>query len=154
VLLARSSAAARHGREFREDVFQKDEFQGEIFSMTQYRQSAFLRLAGIAAAGTCLAAIATPVLAQSILGNWRTKSGAVARIAPCGAAYCITLRSGKHKGKRIGRLTGKGASYSGTVTDPNNGKVYTGKASVRASSMSLSGCVLGFLCKSETWTRR
>ena len=48
----------------------------------------------------------------------------------------------------------KGASYSGTVTDPNNGKVYTCKASVRASSMSLSGCVLGFLCKSETWTRR
>ena len=122
--------------------------------MTQYRQPAFLRLAGIAAAATCFAAIATPVLAQSILGNWRTKSGALARISSCGAAYCITLRSGKHKGKRIGRLTGKGASYSGTVTDPNNGKVYTGKASVRAGSMSLSGCVLGFLCKSETWTRR
>ncbi|MGE3644759.1 MAG: DUF2147 domain-containing protein [Beijerinckiaceae bacterium] len=93
--------------------------------------------------------------AQAIAGNWRTQSGETARIAKCGAAYCITLRSGKHKGRTIGRMRGSGSSYSGSITDPNNNKTYNGKASVSGSSMSLSGCVLGGLfCRSQTWTKR
>ncbi|MEL6752350.1 MAG: DUF2147 domain-containing protein, partial [Pseudomonadota bacterium] len=54
--------------------------------------------------------------AEPIVGNWRTQSGETAAIAKCGSAFCITLRSGKYSGKRIGRVSGSGAKYSGTIT--------------------------------------
>lgn len=93
--------------------------------------------------------------AQSIAGNWRTQSGETARIAKCGAAYCITLVTGKYKGRRIGRMTGAGASYSGSITDPSNDRSYSGKAQVNGRSMAMSGCVFGGLfCRSQTWTKR
>lgn len=112
---------------------------------------------GSVACGIVFAAVlfSLPAAAQSIAGNWRTKSGEIARIAKCGGAWCITLRTGKHRGKRIGRFTKAGAGYAGTITDPGNNKTYNGKATVTGRSMSLSGCVFGgMFCRSQVWTKR
>ncbi|WP_377287882.1 DUF2147 domain-containing protein [Rhizobium sp. SG2393] len=96
---------------------------------------------------------ASAMAAEPIVGNWKTQSGATAAIAGCGGAYCITLKTGKHAGKQIGKVSGSGASYTGEVTDPDTDKTYSGSANVSGNSLKLKGCVLAVLCKSQTWSR-
>lgn len=102
------------------------------------------------------ALLATPgiaLAAEPIEGNWKTASGATAAIAKCGGSYCITLKTGKHAGKRIGKLDGTGTDYSGSITDPETDKTYSGSGAVNGNSLRMKGCVLAVLCKSQTWTR-
>ena len=94
-------------------------------------------------------------LADPIEGNWKTASGATAAIAGGGGAFSITLKTGKHAGKRIGSFKPSGGDgYAGTITDPESDKTYNGKATLTGGSLKLSGCVLGgLICKSQTWTK-
>jgi uncharacterized protein (DUF2147 family) len=107
----------------------------------------------ILATAMTLATATAGFSAEPIEGNWKTASGETAAIASCGGAYCITLKTGKHAGKRIGNLSGSGESYSGEITDPANDKTYSGSASISGSSLKMKGCVLKVLCKSQTWTK-
>jgi uncharacterized protein (DUF2147 family) len=91
--------------------------------------------------------------AEPIEGNWKTQSGETAAISSCGDSYCVTLKTGKFSGKQIGKMSGTGAKYKGSITDPENDKTYSGSASISGSSMKMKGCVLGVLCKSQTWTK-
>jgi uncharacterized protein (DUF2147 family) len=91
--------------------------------------------------------------AEPIEGNWKTASGATAAIAKCGGSFCITLKSGKFAGKRIGKMEGAGADYSGSITDPETDKTYSGSGAISGNSLRMKGCVLKVLCKSQTWTR-
>ncbi|PHP68323.1 hypothetical protein CSC94_06655 [Zhengella mangrovi] len=111
-----------------------------------------IRLLSLAAATFALTAVAAA--AEPIEGNWKTQSGETASIASCGGAYCITLKTGDYKGKRIGQLSGSGGSYSGTITDPADDKTYSGSAKVTGASMKLKGCALKIFCKTQTWTKR
>lgn len=95
----------------------------------------------------------TAVAAEPIVGNWKTATGATAEIAPCGGAYCVTLKTGKFAGKRIGNLAGTGGNYSGEITDPETDKTYSGSGSVGGNSLKMKGCVLKVLCKTQTWSR-
>lgn len=105
------------------------------------------------ATGMMLATAATGFAAEPIVGNWKTASGETAAINSCGGAYCITLKTGKHAGKRIGNMSGSGDSYTGEITDPANDKTYSGSASISGKALKMQGCVLKVLCKSQTWTR-
>lgn len=98
-------------------------------------------------------ATAPAFAAEPIEGKWKTASGETAQIAPCGGSFCVTLKTGKYAGKRIGKLDGSGASYSGEITDPKDDKTYSGSGSVNGNSLKMKGCVLMVLCKSQTWTR-
>ena len=101
-----------------------------------------------------MAVFATPAFsAEPIDGNWKTASGETAAIASCGDAFCITLKTGAHAGKRIGRLSGSGASYSGEITDPKDDKTYSGSAAVSGTALKLKGCVMKVLCKSQNWSK-
>lgn len=91
--------------------------------------------------------------AEPIVGNWKTQSGETAAISPCGQAYCVTLRTGKFAGKQIGRMNGEGNAYKGEITDPANDKTYSGSASISGAAMTMKGCVMKVLCKSQTWSR-
>ena len=91
--------------------------------------------------------------AEPIVGNWKTASGETAAIASCGGSFCITVKTGKNAGKKIGTLSGAGESYTGEVTDPDNDKTYSGSAAVTGNQLKLKGCVLKVLCKSQTWSR-
>ena len=105
-------------------------------------------------AAALLAAFASPALsAEPIEGNWKTASGETAAIAPCGGAFCITLKTGAHAGKQIGKLSGTGASYTGEITDPKDDKTYSGSAAVSGAMLKLKGCVLKVLCKSQNWSK-
>ncbi|OHV76145.1 DUF2147 domain-containing protein [Ensifer sp. LCM 4579] len=107
----------------------------------------------LVSAALALAAAGPVQAAEPIVGNWKTASGATAEIAPCGGSFCVTLKTGKHAGKRIGNLAGAAGSYSGEITDPENDKTYSGSGSVDGNSLQMKGCVLKVLCKSQTWTR-
>ncbi|AZN98989.1 DUF2147 domain-containing protein [Mesorhizobium sp. M9A.F.Ca.ET.002.03.1.2] len=91
--------------------------------------------------------------ADPIEGNWKTQAGSTAAIAGGGGGFSITLKSGKFAGKRIGSFKVSGDNkYTGTITDPETDKTYSGKASVSGASLKMSGCVLGgLICKSQTW---
>ena len=47
---------------------------------------------------------------EPIVGRWKTLAGDTAVIAPCGGSYCITLKTGKFAGKKIGTLAGSGGT--------------------------------------------
>ena len=101
-----------------------------------------------------VAMVATPALAaEPIVGNWKTKSGETASIAACGGAYCVTLKTGKYAGKQIGKMSGSGNKYTGTITDPSNDKTYSGSGTISGNSISMKGCVAKILCRSEKWNR-
>ncbi|MEM1040562.1 MAG: DUF2147 domain-containing protein [Pseudomonadota bacterium] len=108
-------------------------------------------LIALAVAGTFGISAAS---AQAIQGSWRTASGETAAIAKCGGSYCVTLRSGKYSGKRIGRMKGSGNKYSGTITDPTDDKKYAGTATVSGSSLKMRGCALKIFCKTQTWKKK
>lgn len=113
--------------------------------------SKFTALAALAlfAAGISSASAAAP-----IVGNWRTASGETAKIAACGRAYCTTIVTGEHKGKRIGQMSGSGSNYAGQITDPANGKTYEGTATVSGNALKLTGCALKIFCRTQSWTRK
>ena len=107
------------------------------------------------AAALAVFALATTAshAAEPIVGNWKTESGETAAIGACGSSYCITVKTGQYAGKRIGRLSGSGASYKGTITDPSDGKEYSGSAKVNGGKMRLKGCALAIFCKTQSWNK-
>ncbi len=90
---------------------------------------------------------------EPIVGNWKTVEGDTAAIMPCADSYCVTLKTGKYAGKQIGKMQGKGGSYTGELTDPSEDKTYSGSGTVSGNSVRMKGCVLKVFCKSQTWTR-
>ena len=91
--------------------------------------------------------------AEPLEGNWKTASGETAAISKCGGAFCVTLKTGQHAGKQIGKLTGTGDTYTGEITDPAANKTYSGSGTVSGNSLKMKGCVMKVLCKTQTWTR-
>jgi uncharacterized protein (DUF2147 family) len=128
-------------------------------------------------------AVAGPVVAEDqcpACGVWESPSrGAHIQIAPCASgAICGTLLSAnrpksnpqlldihnKDPAKRgftvIGQVvfsgfTGGPAKWTGgRLYNPGDGQYYSGVISlVDESHLKLKGCALGFLCKSQAWTR-
>ncbi|MDL2402308.1 DUF2147 domain-containing protein [Rhizobium mayense] len=90
---------------------------------------------------------------EPIVGNWKTTEGDTAAIAPCGSSYCVTLKTGKYAGRQIGKMQGKGGTYSGQLTDPEANKTYDGTGTVSGKTVKMQGCVLKVFCKSQTWTK-
>jgi uncharacterized protein (DUF2147 family) len=93
--------------------------------------------------------------AEPIEGTWlRPSTGTLVTFGPCSAGYCGTVQNGEFQGQQIGALAGSGASYSGEITDLAEDKTYRGRANVDGNNMKLEGCVLGVLCRGETWQRQ
>lgn len=112
-----------------------------------------LRKTVLAAAALVAFGISGAWAAEPIEGKWKTQSGETAAISACGSAFCVTLQTGKYSGKQIGKMSGAGMKYKGSITDPATDKTYSGSASISGSSMKMRGCVLGVLCRSQTWTK-
>lgn len=109
----------------------------------------------IVLAAAAAAMMAGPALADGIVGNWRTDSGETAQIAAAGGAFSITLRTGKHNGKRIGQMNPVGnGKYKGTITDPADDKTYSGNATLKGNSLAMQGCVAVVFCKTQNWKRQ
>ncbi|OCJ11812.1 hypothetical protein A6U86_01760 [Rhizobium sp. AC27/96] len=90
---------------------------------------------------------------EPIVGNWKTEAGDTAAITPCADSYCVTLKTGKYAGRQIGKMQGKGGSYTGELTDPSEDKTYSGSGAISGNNLKMTGCVLKIFCKSQTWKR-
>lgn len=106
-------------------------------------------LAAILASGAALAA-------EPIEGTWKRPNGTLIKYAPSGGGkFCGTVLTGEYKGKSIGCMSGKGNDYKGEVNKLDEGKTYSGKATVSGNTLALAGCVFGgMICKSENLTRQ
>ncbi len=104
-------------------------------------------------AATMVLGSASFAIADQIEGNWKTQSGETAKIGKCGGSFCITLKTGKYAGQRIGKMKAAGGKYTGTITDPADNKQYSGSASVSGSSMKMTGCALKIFCKTQKWNK-
>ena len=128
----------------------------------------------IALAASVLASLSLPANAQDATGTWLTASGETrVRIAPCGGNVCGTIVWTKDTGAKdvnnpnaaqksrnlvgVNMISMKPAGdkkWSGTLYNPQDGKTYSGTLTQNdANSLSLSGCVAGIFCRSQTWTR-
>ena len=128
------------------------------------------------------AGLIAPASAASPLGTWYTADkDSQVRIVNCGGAICGTLvwlkepndpATGKPKldkhnadaSKQSQPLLGvaivlgmkpSGPNvWSGNVYNASDGKTYCGSFTMSGDNTAdLKGCVMGFLCKSQTWTR-
>jgi uncharacterized protein (DUF2147 family) len=118
--------------------------------------------------------ISAPALAEEPTGTWLSQSGETrVRIAPCGAALCGTVVWQKTPSKDVnnpdpakqgravvgiqmisGMKPSAAGEYEGQLYNFQDGKTYTGKLKVAGlGSLSLSGCVMGIICRAQTWTR-
>ena len=116
-------------------------------------------------------------------GTWLTEGGkSRVKIVRCGDALCGTIvwlkepndpKTGKAKtdannqdAARRSRAmigieivlgmqpSGTSDKWTGEVYNPEDGKTYSGSLTMTgANELSLAGCVLAVLCKSQTWTR-
>ncbi len=113
----------------------------------------------------------------SVLGYWRTPSGAVVLIAPCGQNLCAeiaALSPGKHPltdtlnpdpelrnqplcGLRIGEgfvEVDPQHARGGRLYDPKSGRTYSGQMTAEGNLLQLRGYLgLPIFGRSETWVR-
>jgi uncharacterized protein (DUF2147 family) len=124
-----------------------------------------------------------PALAADPLGTWYTEGReSQVRITNCGGAICgalvwlkepndpVTHRPKLDKENTNARLakrpligvqivlgmrpTGTPNEWKGKVYNARDGNTYTGFFTMTgADTAVLKGCALGFICKSQTWTR-
>jgi uncharacterized protein (DUF2147 family) len=101
-----------------------------------------------------LAFMAGAALADPIEGDWKTEAGPTAAIGKCGRSFCVAMKTGRHAGKQIGKFKPDGPGrYTGTMTDPNADKTYSGSARIRAGTLDMTGCAFKIFCQTQVWTR-
>jgi uncharacterized protein (DUF2147 family) len=127
--------------------------------------------------------LAAPAFAADAFGTWYTQDKeSQVKIVNCGGALCGTLvwlkqpidpATGRAKTDKnnadaskqsrpllgvpivLGmRPSGVPNQWSGQVYNASDGKTYSGSFTLTSpNTADLKGCVLGILCKSQTWTR-
>ena len=150
--------------------------------MTSLRATPFLRTTAVALCVSAAVLASRTAAAADAFGTWLTgdKEGQV-RIVNCGGALCGNLvwlkepndpatgrpKTDKHNAdasKQSRPLLGVPVvlamkpsgpgQWSGEVYNAEDGKTYSGSFTLTgADTAELKGCVLGILCKSQTWTR-
>jgi uncharacterized protein (DUF2147 family) len=115
--------------------------------------------------------------APSVLGYWRTPTGSIVRVAPCGRRLCVAIaaladRKGpttdihnpdpKLRGRALcGLRIGEGFvqadpqhARGGHLYDPRNGRTYSGQMTAEGTRLHLRGYVgLPIFGRTETWVR-
>ncbi|HEU5443126.1 MAG TPA: DUF2147 domain-containing protein [Steroidobacteraceae bacterium] len=118
-----------------------------------------------------------PAQTPTVLGYWRTPSGAVVRIAPCGRKLCAQiaelslgnhpltdmrnpdprLRSRPLCGLRIGAgflETDPQHASRGRLYDPKSGRTYSGQMAAEGNFLHLRGYLgMPIFGRTETWSR-
>ena len=107
--------------------------------------------------------LATPVLADSATGVWLRDNGkSKVRIAPCGDKLCghVVWVKDPDSPSKVGQRVffnmkeSGDSSWTGNAFNPENGKTYSGKMSVKGNTLTTSGCVFGgLICQSVSWSR-
>ncbi len=125
--------------------------------------------------GSALLLATFPAMAAEPTGDWLVENGAAhIRIENCGGSLWGVTSWEKVPGKdtenpdpaKRNRPTlgipilidmkpaGDGSRWDGQVYNAENGKTYTANITLKdANTLRIQGCVLGFLCGGQDWTR-
>lgn len=117
----------------------------------------------ILAAACAMIGFAGAADAAEPYGVWpRPSTGSQVRFYDCGGKLCakvVAVKEAARKGE-VGKSILHGAvksgenTWKGDLTDAGTGKVYAGTVTLQGTgALSLQGCIGGFLCQSETWTK-
>lgn len=119
-----------------------------------------LLLTSLAAAFIVFAAAAN---AAEPYGTWeRPSTGTHLQFYACGAKLCAKVAAVKDEKRKseVGTVIIKGMTktadnkWEGDLLNLDDGKTYSGVATLEsASALNLKGCVMGILCKGETWKK-
>ena len=126
-------------------------------------------------AAMILVGLSSPALAIDPTGDWLVAEKlAVVRVAPCGPAFCghiawtkgppRTDKNNPDPAKRSRSVIGMetllnmkptGSNrWEGEIYNAEDGKIYSGNISLVSDNvLRIEGCVLGFLCGGQNWTR-
>ena len=95
--------------------------------------------------------------------NWvRPSTGTQLQFYSCGGNLCAKVHSVKDEKRKseVGTVIIKGMSkagdnkWEGDLLNLDDGKTYSGVVTLEsANALNLKGCVMGILCKGETWRR-
>lgn len=117
-----------------------------------------------------LGLLATPALADPVLGTYQTQPGdtgsyAHVELYDCDGSICGVIRkafdaSGAEVASdKIGKrmiwdmaAAGDGAYSGGKIWAPDRDKTYKSKMQLTGKTLKVSGCV-AVICRSQTWTR-
>jgi uncharacterized protein (DUF2147 family) len=95
-------------------------------------------------------------------GLWlRPSTSTQVRFYDCGGKLCGKIVSVKEEArkKEVGTVIMGAAKtgdnkWEGDLLDAETGKVYSGVVTLEGpSALNLKGCIMGLLCKGETWTK-
>jgi uncharacterized protein (DUF2147 family) len=122
-----------------------------------------------------LVLIANPAFAANPKGDWLVEEkDAIIRIDACGTSLCGTVVWTKKPGgldennpdpaKRsrpvmglqllLGMKPASDGRWEGDIYNPENGKTYSSRMWLKSDdTLRVEGCVLGFLCDGQNWTR-
>jgi len=125
-----------------------------------------IMLAGVFALSALSAGSASADMADKALGNWlRTSEGWVVNFYMCGDKLCGKVTSGEGVDKNSGGpVVGVNMLFDlekvdenrwkGKMYDPKGGGTYAGHVKVLDdNTVKMSGCMMGVMCRSETWKR-
>ncbi|MDQ7018869.1 MAG: DUF2147 domain-containing protein [Robiginitomaculum sp.] len=125
-----------------------------------------IMLAGVFALSALSAGSASADMADKALGNWlRTSEGWVVNFYMCGDKLCGKVVSGEGVDKNTGGpVVGVNMLFDlekvdenrwkGKMYDPKGGGTYAGHVKVLDdNTVKMSGCMMGVMCRSETWSR-
>lgn len=102
----------------------------------------------------CLGLFSLPVRAEPMVGYWRSRTGLLASVSPCGSFLCITLRNKEYAGRMIGKMKGSAGTYNGTIIHPGWNWTFNGFARLQGNTAHISGCVVGHIfCRTQVWQR-
>jgi uncharacterized protein (DUF2147 family) len=126
-------------------------------------------------AALAIASLSSPALAADPNGDWLVaEKTAVVRIAPCGDALCGSIawtkdppgtdKNNPDPAKRSRSVIGmtilqnmkpaRGNRWEGEIYNAQDGNTYSGSIALsRENVLRIEGCVLGFLCGGQDWTR-
>jgi uncharacterized protein (DUF2147 family) len=100
-------------------------------------------------------------MADSLGRFTRPSTGTTVDFFDCGGNLCgkiVAVKDASHKSE-VGKMIVNGAkpsgasSWKGDLFDPESGKTYGGSIALVSGGLKLQGCVMGFLCSGEVWTR-
>jgi uncharacterized protein (DUF2147 family) len=113
----------------------------------------------------CSVLTAAPACADDVSGTWLRETGlSKVKFGPCGGgAVCgnlVWLKPGVETPAKVGqrlffdmKSTGPN-SWSGSYSNPDDGKTYAAKMSLSGGTLTTEGCAMGgMICRSSTWTR-
>jgi len=108
---------------------------------------------------------AAPARADDVAGVWLRETGlSKVKFGPCGGgAVCgnlVWIKPGVETPAKVGqrlffdmKSTGPN-SWSGSYSNPDDGKTYAAKMSLSGGTLTTEGCAMGgMICRSSTWTR-